>query len=276
VRAVGTIVSFHAHPDDEAIGTAGTLARAADLGHRVVLVFATRGELGDPVPGVLGDGEQLALRRSAECFAAAREIGAVRVEFLGYTDSGMMGEPTNDAPWCFWRAPVEHAARRLAVILDEEEPDVLTVYDDNGGYGHPDHIQVHRVGMRAAELSAVPVVVQSTINRDWLAAGRRRLVASGQMDQAARMPEPEGPNWGKPEAEITHKVEVVDVAARKRAAMVAHASQMGPDHPLLAMTEPMFLIGLGVEFYIVAPEPSPAAAPDLFLDLFTPLRTAVS
>src|SRR4051812_19703281 len=179
VAVVGTIVSFHAHPDDEAIGTAGTLARAADAGHRVVLVFATRGELGEPVPGVLGDGEQLAMRRSAECFAAAREIGAKRVEFLGWTDSGMMGEPTNDAPYCFWQASVEHAARRLAVILDEEEPDVLTVYDDNGGYGHPDHIQVHRVGMRAAGPSAVPVVAQSTINRDWPAGGRRRPVAAG-------------------------------------------------------------------------------------------------
>jgi LmbE family N-acetylglucosaminyl deacetylase len=269
---VETIVPRPAHPDDESIGTAGTLARAADAGHRVVLVFATRGELGEPVPGVLGDGEQLAMRRSAECVAAAREIGAHRVEFLGWTDSGMMGEPTNDAPYCFWQASVEHAARRLAVILDEEEPDVLTVYDDNGGYGHPDHIQVHRVGMRAAELSAVPVVAQATINRDWLALGRRRLVASGQMDGAAQMPEPDAPNWGKPEAEITHKVEVVDVADRKRAAMRAHASQMGPDHPLLAMPEPMFLVGLGVEFYIVRPEPSPAAAPDVFLDLFTPLR----
>jgi LmbE family N-acetylglucosaminyl deacetylase len=275
VRDVGTIVSFHAHPDDEAIGTAGTLARAADAGHRVVLVFATRGELGEPVPGVLGDDEQLALRRSAECFVAAREIGAQRVEFLGFTDSGMMGEPTNDAPYCFWRAPVEHAARRLAVILDEEKPDVLTVYDDNGGYGHPDHIQVHRVGMRAAELSAVPVVAQHTINRDWLARGLRELVASGQVDGAARMPEPDSADWGKPEAEITHKVDVTDVAARKRAAMRAHASQMGSDHPLLAMAEPMFLVGLGVEFYIVAPEPGPAAAPDMFLDLFTPLRTPV-
>ena len=273
VAAVGTIVSFHAHPDDESIGTAGTLARAAEAGHRVVIVFATRGELGEPVPGVLRDGEQLALRRSAECYAAARELGAHRIEFLGYTDSGMMGEPTNDAPYCFWRAPVEHAARRLAVILDEEEPDVLTVYDDNGSYGHPDHIQVHRVGMRAAELSAVPVVVQSTINREWLAQGMRRLVDAGQVDPAVvTMPEPDSDDWGKPEAEITHKVEVVDVAARKRAAMRAHASQMGPDHPLLAMPDPMFLVGLGVEFYIVAPPVSPAAAPDVFLDLFTPLR----
>ena len=273
---MGTIVSFHAHPDDEAIGTAGTLARAADAGHRIVLVFATRGELGEPVPGVLDDGEQLALRRSAECFVAAREIGAQRVEFLGYTDSGMMGEPTNDVPYCFWRAPVEHAARRLAVILDEEEPDVLTVYDDNGGYGHPDHIQVHRVGMRAAELSAVPVVAQHTINRDWLGRGLRDLVASGQADGAAQMPQPDAADWGKPEAEITHKVDVAGVAARKRAAMQAHASQMGPDHPLLAMPEPIFLVGLGVEFYIVAPEPGPATAPEVFLDLFTPLRTAVS
>jgi LmbE family N-acetylglucosaminyl deacetylase len=233
-----------------------------------VLVFATRGELGEPVPGVLADGEQLSLRRSAECYAAARVIGAHRVEFLGYTDSGMMGEATNDAPYCFWRAPVEHAARRLALILDEEEPDLLTVYDDNGGYGHPDHIQVHRVGMRAAELSAVPVVAQQTINREWLDRGRRMAQELG----ASSPPQPPSDDWGKPEAEITHKVEVVDVAARKRAAMRAHASQMGPDHPLLAMPEPLFLVGLGVEFYVVAPPVSPAAAPDVFLDLFTPLR----
>ena len=269
---MGTIVSFHAHPDDESIGTAGTLARAAEAGHRVVLVFATRGELGEPVPGVLAAGEQLSLRRSAECYASAKVLGAHRVEFLGYTDSGMMGEPANDAPYCFWRASADHAARQLAVILDEEEPDVLTVYDDNGGYGHPDHIQVHRVGTRAAELSAVPVVVQQTINRDWLSRGRRELAAAGRIDGAAQMPEPDSVDWGKPETEITHKVEVVDVADKKRAAMRAHASQMGPDHPLLAMPEPMFLVGLGVEFYIVSPAPSPAAAPDVFHELFTPLR----
>ena len=269
---MGTIVSFHAHPDDESIGTAGTLARAADAGHRVVLVFATRGELGTPVPGSLTDGEQLSLRRSAECYASADVLGASRVEFLGYTDSGMMGEPANDAPYCFWRAPVEHAARRLSVILDEEEPDVLTVYDDEGGYGHPDHIQVHRVGMRAAERSAVPVVAQHTINRDWLERGWRRSVGAGEVDAGARMPRPDAPRFGKPEAQITHKVNVVDVAGRKRASMRAHGSQMGPEHPLLAMPEPMFVVGLGVEFYVVAPEPSPAAAPDLFLDLFEPLR----
>ena len=269
---MGTIVSFHAHPDDEAIGTAGTLARAADAGHRVVLVFATRGELGEPVPGVLGDGEQLAMRRSAECFAAAREIGAKRVEFLGWTDSGMMGEPANDAPYCFWQASVEHAARRLAVILDEEEPDVLTTYDDNGGYGHPDHIQVHRVGKRAAELSAVPVVAQHTINRDWMIRGMRGMAESGQLPRGWEGPNLEEPTFGKPEAEITHRVEAVDFIDQKRASMRAHASQMSPEHFLLAMPDPLFALGMGTEFYIVDPAPSPAAAPELFEELFTPLR----
>jgi len=272
---MATLVSFHAHPDDECILCGGVLRKAADEGHRVVLVVATRGEVGEVPDGFLDEGELLRDRRVRETHASAEVLGAKRVEFLDYVDSGMMGEATNDAENTFWTAPVEEAAARLAAILVEEDADVLTVYDDNGGYGHPDHIQVHRVGVRAAELSAVPVVAQATINRDWLAAGRRRLVASGQLDAAGRLPEPDAPEWGKPEAEITHKVDVVDVAARKRAAMRAHASQMGPDHPLLAMTEPMFLVGLGVEFYIVAPEPSPAAAPDLFLDLFTPLRAGV-
>jgi LmbE family N-acetylglucosaminyl deacetylase len=269
---VGTIVSFHAHPDDESIGTAGTLARAAAAGHRVVLVFATRGELGEPVPGVLADGEQLAVRRSAECYESAKAIGAARVEFLGYIDSGMIGEPSNDAPYSFWQAKVEHAAKRLALILDEEETDVLTVYDDNGGYGHPDHIQVHRVGLRAAELSAVPVVAQSTINRDWMVRGMTGLAKEGGLPDGWEPPSLDDATFGKPESEITHRVDAMDFIAAKRASMRAHASQMGPDHFMLAMPEPMFAMGMGTEFYIVDPEPSPAAAPDLFLELFTPLH----
>ena len=266
---MGTIVSFHAHPDDESIASAGTLARAAAAGHRVVLVFATRGELGEPVAGVLEPREQLSIRRSAECYASAAAIGAKRVEFLGYTDSGMMGEPTNDAPYCFWQADVEHAARLLSVILDEEEPDVLTTYDDNGGYGHPDHIQVHRVGRRAAEVSAVPVVAQNTTNRDWLTRG-----AEGMAKEAGRefTPPADMPEMGKPESEITHRVEAVDFVGQKRAAMRAHASQIAPDHFLLAMPDPMFAMGLSTEFYIVDPPINPASAPELFDELFTPMR----
>ena len=259
---MGTIVSFHAHPDDEAIASGGTLARAAAAGHRVVLVFATRGELGEPVPGVLEPGEQLAMRRSAECYTSAAALGAKRVEFLGFTDSGMMGEPSNDAPFCFWQADVEYAARTLAVLLDQEEPDVLTIYDDNGVYGHPDHIQVHRVGKRAGELSAVPVVAQGTVNRDWMQRGFRESGREGDIP----------PNMGKPESEITHRVEAVDFVAQKRESMRAHASQMAPDHFLLALPDAMFALGMGTEFYIVDEPPSPAAAPELFEELFTPLR----
>lgn len=269
---MGTIVSFHAHPDDESIGAAGTLARAAAAGHRVVIVFATRGELGEPVPGVLDAGEPLSMRRSAECYASAAVIGAKRVEFLGYTDSGMMGEPSNDAPFCFWQADVEHAARRLAVILDEEEADILTIYDDNGGYGHPDHIQVHRVGKRAAERSAVPVVAQGTINRDWLKRGMRGAAESRQLPEGVEVPDFDDVTFGKPESEITHRVDAVDFVEQKRASMQAHASQIAPSHFLLAMPDPMFAMGMGVEFYIVDPPPSSASAPELFEELFTPLH----
>lgn len=268
---MGTIVSFHAHPDDESISSAGTLARAAAAGHRVVLVFATRGELGEPVAGVLTPGEQMSVRRSAECYVSAAAIGAKRVEFLGYIDSGMMGEPSNDAPFCFWQARVEHAARRLAVILDEEEPDVLTVYDDNGGYGHPDHIQVHRVGKRAAELSAVPVLAQGTVNRDWMLRGMKGVTETTQGPDAWKPPE-NLPEIGKPEAEITHRVDAVDFVEQKKASMRAHASQMGPDHFLLTMPDPMFALGMGTEFYIIDPPLNPASAPELFEEIFTPLR----
>jgi LmbE family N-acetylglucosaminyl deacetylase len=269
---VGTIVSFHAHPDDESIAVGGTLAKAAAAGHRVVLVFSNRGELGEPVPGVLAEGEPLPYRRSAECYTSARALGAARVEFLPFTDSGMMGEPSNEAPFCFWKADVAHAARMLAVILDEEEPDVLTIYDDNGGYGHPDHIQVHRVGKRAAELSAVPVVAQSTINRDWMLRGMKAMADSGQLPAEFSAPDGPPPNFGKPESEITHRVEAVDFVEQKRASMRAHASQMGPDHFMLAMPDGVFAMGMGTEFFIVDEPPSPAAAPEVYEELFLPIR----
>jgi LmbE family N-acetylglucosaminyl deacetylase len=277
---MGTIVSFHAHPDDESIGTGGTLALASEAGHRVVLVFATRGELGEPVPGVLAEGEQLTLRRTAEVFESARILGVHRVEFLGFTDSGMIGEPTNDAPWCFWQADPEHAARRLATILQEEQPDVLTVYDDNGGYGHPDHIQVHRVGVRAAQLAGVPVVAQGTMNRDLI---RRAMTLAKEMGvdvpDPTEVPDepPEGleaaegvtaaVTFGKPEEELTHWVDASAVIDKKRASMMAHASQIGPDHFMATMPMEPFSYVFGPEWFLVEhlPEGEP---PALFTELF--------
>jgi LmbE family N-acetylglucosaminyl deacetylase len=277
---MGTLVSFHAHPDDESIGTGGTIARAVAAGHRVVLVFATRGELGEPVPGVLADGEQLTLRRTAEVYESARVLGAERVEFLGFTDSGMIGEPTNDAPWCFWQADVDHAAARLALILAEERAEVLTIYDDDGGYGHPDHIQVHRVGKAAAERAGVPVVVQGTINRDLVAEAFKRAAEMGVElpDVATEDAPPEGATaeegvtmavtFGKPQAELTHVVDVSAHIDQKRASMLAHASQIGEDHFMASMPPEAFAFVFGTEWYLV--DELPNDPPALFTDLFAP------
>lgn len=251
---MGTLVCFHAHPDDESIGTAGLMARASQAGHRVVLVTATRGELGEIMPGVLEEGEQLGLRRSAELWASADTLGVDRLEVLGYVDSGMMGESSNDAPWCFWQADVEAAAQRLATILVDERPDAFTIYDDHGGYGHPDHIQVHRVGMRAAEIADVEAVFQGTMNRDHL----QRLL---ELRRDAGEPVPDGvsadgvpealpDDMGSPESIITHVVDARGVADVKRASMRCHPSQMAPDHFMLAMDDLAFEAAMGWEWFI--------------------------
>ncbi len=158
-----TLVSFHAHPDDEALLTGGTLARAAAEGHRVVIVVATAGEA-----GLTERPDDLAARRVQELQASAQALGCARVEVLGYGDSGSGPETPRDAardrarfadvdPW--------EPAERLAEILREEHADVLTVYDARGGYGHPDHVQVHRVGVLAAQLAGTRVVLEATVDR---------------------------------------------------------------------------------------------------------------
>jgi LmbE family N-acetylglucosaminyl deacetylase len=245
---VATLVSFHAHPDDESIATGGTIARAASEGHRVVLVFGTRGECGEVPDGFLTDGEDLGARREDETRASAAVLGAQRVEFLGYRDSGMIGEATNDAPDCFWQADPDEAAERLAQILREERADALTVYDDHGGYGHPDHIQVHRVGHRAARIAGTPRVFEATMNRDHL----RRL-----MEQAATAdPGMEGPDlddeaeFGSPESIITTTVDVAAWLDQKRASMAAHASQIAEESFFLAMPVEAFAGAFGSEWYI--------------------------
>jgi LmbE family N-acetylglucosaminyl deacetylase len=243
---MATLVSFHAHPDDECIACGGVMRKAADDGHRVVLVVATRGEHGEVADGFLDDGEELWERRVKETHASADILGVQRVEFLGYVDSGMMGLPINDDPGSFWTASVEEAARKLAAILDEENADVLTIYDDYGGYGHPDHIQVHRVGTRAAELAGTPRVYQATMNRDHLRRGWEAAAASG-----AEMPDVAGdPDFGKPEAIITTAVDVTKYLEVKRAAMRAHASQISEQSFFLAMPDDAFAYGFGTEWFI--------------------------
>jgi LmbE family N-acetylglucosaminyl deacetylase len=265
---MATLVCFHAHPDDESIATGGTMALAADAGHDVVLVVATRGELGEPQPGVLADGEELWQRRVRETHESADILGAGRVEFLGYRDSGMMGEPTNDDPRCFWQADPGEAAERLAQVLREVRADVLTIYDDHGGYGHPDHIQVHRVGRLAAERAGVSRVFQSTMNRDHILEMMREAASRFE---AALADEPDqreiDDDFGSPAALITHAIDVRPVLARKRASMQAHRSQIGPETFFLKLPEEGFSGAFGTEWYIEVGRPRPAGEPfrtDLF------------
>jgi LmbE family N-acetylglucosaminyl deacetylase len=247
---VATVTFFHAHPDDEAIITGGTMASLAADGHRVVLVTATRGELGEVPEGLLEPGETLAERREVELDDAGRILGVDRQDYLGYLDSGMAGEDTNDRDGSFAGADLDEAAERLALVLREEASDVLVIYDDHGGYGHPDHVQVHRVGMRAATLAATPVVYLSTIDRDHL---RELIRQSEGTDWSMQDPTPEDlDTFGEPAERITTAVDVTRWLGPKREAMRAHASQIGEESFFLAMPDDAFAMVWGTEWYIRA------------------------
>lgn len=264
-----TLVAFHAHPDDEALLMAGTLARAAAEGHRVVLVVATAGEAGLVSGGRTG--RALGTRRLAELQQSAAALGAARVEVLGYADSGMHGEAGGiDA---FAAADVEEAAGRLAQILVEETASVLTIYDPAGGYGHPDHVQVSRVGARAAELAGTPSVLEATVDRSALQRVLRLVhrlpgipadFAPQRFDAAFTAP-----------GQLTHRVDVRPYAAAKRAAIAAHVSQAGADEGtrtlavLLRLPRPLFRLALGREWYV---ERGRAPQRPLLDDVFATVR----
>ena len=245
-----TLVAFHAHPDDEALLTAGTLARAAAEGHRVVLVVATAGEAGLVRGG--GTGPALASRRVAELEASAKALGCARVEVLGYADSGMYGEAGGEQ--AFARADVDEAAQRLCELLVSESADVLTVYDPAGGYGHPDHVQVSRVGRRAAELAGTPSVLEATVDRTALQRVLR-LVHRLPGIPADFAPDRFASAYTARDR-LTHRVDVRRYADAKRASIAAHVSQAGADEGtrtlavLLRLPQPLFRLALGHEWYV--------------------------
>ena len=219
-----TIVAFHAHPDDEALLTAGTMARAAAAGHRVVLVLATDGGAGLAADELRRDGG-LGERRLEEARQSSQALGVARVEWLGYADSGSGAVPEPDEPGVtrFTRAPVEEAAERLAAVLRTERADLLLSYDANGGYGHRDHVRVHEVAARAAEIAGTPRVLEATVPRDTIVRAVRAI------SRVYRFPDEFDPTSFErafsARSEITHRVNVRRYAGAKRAAMRAHASQ---------------------------------------------------
>jgi LmbE family N-acetylglucosaminyl deacetylase len=248
---VSTLVFFHAHPDDESSQTAGAMTRAVSEGHRVVVVYGTNGDHGE-VPDDLAPGETLVDRRRAEAEASAAATGTSRVAWLGYADSGMTGWVQNSAPESFHLADVDEAAQRLAEVLDDEEADILIGYDWHGGYGHPDHVKVHQVAHRAAELAAHrPRLLESTMNRDASRTMMAVAVAAGhEMTFDPDGPMDDGNPMGTPEAEIHWKVDVSPYLSQRRAAMQAHASQVTDIGMFMAMPSEIFAMAFGQEHYI--------------------------
>jgi LmbE family N-acetylglucosaminyl deacetylase len=265
-----TVVSFHAHPDDEALLTAGTLARLSDEGHRVVLVCATDGSQGLVSAQVAGRGDVAGTRR-AELERAAAAIGCRDVRFLGYCDSGLDGTAGPDG-LAFARVPAQEAAARLAGILRAEHADALTVYDPAGGYGHPDHVRVHEVGSMAARMAGTPVVLEATVDRRPLLRALRAVRSFTPPDWdprrfAAAFADPE---------RLTHRVDVRSQIARKRAAMAAHASQATADAGVrtlavfLRFPRPLYRRIFGYEWFV---EQGRSPGPEMLDDVLASLRS---
>ncbi|WP_280241836.1 PIG-L deacetylase family protein [Nocardia abscessus] len=212
---MATVVAFHAHPDDETLLTGGTLAELSATGHRTVIVVATDGHMAD-----LAGREALRLR---ELEASAAALGVHRVAHLGYADSGHGAVLYADPPdrTRFVRADSEEAAERLAAILRDENADILLSYDRNGGYGHRDHVRVHEVGKRAAELAGVSRVLDATLPREGFARPARFL---GRLPILFRYDPAVLASLFSPRSEITHRIDVGAHAARRRAALTAHRS----------------------------------------------------
>jgi LmbE family N-acetylglucosaminyl deacetylase len=212
---MATIVMFHAHSDDEVLLTGGTIARLAAEGHRVIIVVACDGEMwAVPAGG----------RRLDELAASAAVLGADRAVWLGYADSGHGRILFEDPPGRvrFVRADIGEAAGRLAALLTDERADLLVSYDPHGGYGHRDHIHVHQVGQRAAELAGVRVV-EATVPRELVARFARLVLGLGLVTRHGR---DEMREYGMPRDAITHRVNVRAYARQRRAALMAHRTQV--------------------------------------------------
>ncbi|HEY1487923.1 MAG TPA: PIG-L family deacetylase [Micromonosporaceae bacterium] len=272
-----TLMAVHAHPDDEATGTGGVLARYAAEGIRTVLVTCTDGACGD-APGGIKPGQPghdpaaVVAMRMDELKASCATLRVSHLELLGYGDSGMMGWPNNDAPGAFWRTPVDEAAARLAALIRQYRPDVVVTYDENGFYGHPDHIQAHRITMAAIDALGTdgPAKVY------WTTVPRAGMEEFGKVmrEFGADWDEPDpadGPpvEMGLPDDEITTWVDTLAFGGQKFDALAAHASQE-ENIFFLRLGKERFTDLMGMETFVRVRDTTDAALPED--DLFAGLR----
>jgi N-acetyl-1-D-myo-inositol-2-amino-2-deoxy-alpha-D-glucopyranoside deacetylase len=284
------LLLVHAHPDDESIGTGATMAAYAAQGARVTLVTCTRGELGEVIPPELAylaadAGDRLGQYRAGELAAACAALGVTDHRFLGgpgrWRDSGMMGLPSNQFPGCFWQADVEAAAAELAAVIRDVAPQVIVTYDANGFYGHPDHIQAHRVTRRAVQVAADPGAGPAAgspwrVAKLYATAMPRSVLAEAiklgpdapagftQAGAVADLP------FGVPDEQVTTEVDGTGHLAAKIAALRAHATQIAVDGPCFALSDMVGQRIDGHEYYTLLAGPrGPGAGPHgRELDLF--------
>ncbi|MGW0804322.1 N-acetyl-1-D-myo-inositol-2-amino-2-deoxy-alpha-D-glucopyranoside deacetylase [Nonomuraea sp. NPDC002799] len=276
------LLLVHAHPDDESIGTGATMAKYVAEGAHVTLVTCTLGEEGEVIPKDLAhlaadQDDALGPYRIGELAAACEALGVEDHRFLGgpgrWRDSGMMGVASNDHPKAFWRADLDEAAAELVKVIREVRPQVLVTYDDNGFYGHPDHIQAHRVSRRAFELAAQ---ADTGEGEPWqIAKFYHTAVARSVMrrtEEALRAAEidfitesVDDMEFGSADGDITTEIDARPWFGNKIEAMRAHVTQISVDDPWFALSNNIGQEVLGVEHYILAagvpgpPVPGPPA-----------------
>jgi N-acetyl-1-D-myo-inositol-2-amino-2-deoxy-alpha-D-glucopyranoside deacetylase len=268
------LLLVHAHPDDETIGTGATMARYAAEGAAVTLVTCTLGEEGEVLVPELEhlaadrDGG-LGQHRIGELAAACEALRVADHRFLGgpgrWRDSGMIGTPANERPECFWRADLDEAVRELVAVIREVRPQVVVTYDSNGGYGHPDHIQAHRVTVAAFDAAADPSFAPdlgevwaasklywSAVPRSVLQAGIDLLREAGDVSGFFGVERAEDLPFGVPDDEVTTEVDARDHLDAKIAAMRAHRTQIAVDGPFFALSNNIGQRAFGVEHYTLA------------------------
>jgi N-acetyl-1-D-myo-inositol-2-amino-2-deoxy-alpha-D-glucopyranoside deacetylase len=278
---VNRLLLVHAHPDDETINTGATMARYVAGGARVTLITCTLGEEGEVLVPELrqlaaDQADQLGGYRISELTGAMAALGVTDWRFLGgagrYRDSGMMGTPANDHPRAFWNADVQDAAAFAVAVVREVRPQVLVTYDENGGYGHPDHIQAHRIAMRAVELAADPgfrpelgdawdvaKVYWCCMPRSVLRQGIEAMAALGEASPFAGLGDVDDVPFAVSDDAVTAAVDSPDHVQAKDAAMRAHPTQMTVDGPFFALSNNLGQQVLATEYFrLVKGERGPA------------------